>query len=235
MAEPLIGESITDIDSNEAGETEVDLTGGIYHGREGLTWGTGTAEIEIRLTRRLGVSLEIAFAGAQDHGFQGALNAGLSVALWHDYRRDLHFQFEARALVSDGQLAPARLRPIPDDGAEPYAFGLRGAWRRRWLTLRFGLGPSIAGHGGSVPIWADAAILFEWGARRGVVSFAGVEVVTDWASASPVVISPEVALAFRLGEVPVRVGLGVPCFVANRDRGPSVGAVLRIVFEFERD
>jgi hypothetical protein len=240
MPEPLIGESITDIDSDEAGEIEVDLTGALYHARHGLTWGTGSAELELKITRRLGVTLELGFVGATEHGLHGEIAAGLSVAIWHDYRRDIHLQFEARSIVLDNEFIRAAEAPMPDAGAPPIAFGLRSAFRRRWLTARFGFGPSIAGTGGPVPLWADAALYAEWGGRvagpRGISSFAGVEVVTDWASATPVVISPEVVIGVHTHEVPIRLGFGVPFFIANRDRGqPLVGGILRLMLELDRD
>jgi hypothetical protein len=235
MAEPLIGESVTDIDGDEPGETEVDLGGVLFRGRDGLTWGGASAELELRLTRRLGVFLELGFQGAHDHGLRGGINAGGSLALWHDFRRDLHLQFEVRALVFDSEFMAARLRSIPDEEAPPYAFGLRGAYRRRWLTFRFGLGPSIAGRDGSVPLWADAALFVEWGARRGFISFAGIEVVTDWASATPVIISPEIVLGHAIADLPMRVGVGLPFFLATRGSEPFVGGFLRVILELDRD
>jgi hypothetical protein len=180
MAEPVIGESITDIDSEEPDETEIDLTGGLYRGRDGLTWEGGTAELEMRLTRRLGASLEIGLVGATDKGLRGAIDAGLSYVVLHDFRRDFHLQLELRTLVFDTEITAPRRVVMPDERAPPFAFGLRGAYRRGCLTARFGFGPSIAGRGGTVPLWADAATFLEWGGHargphRGQTSFVGFE------------------------------------------------------------
>jgi hypothetical protein len=239
MAEPLIGESVTDIDSDEPGETEIDVTGVALRGSSGASCGSGAIELELRLTRRLGVSLEITLVGGQDQGLYGDLAAAGSFMLWHDFQRQLHLQLEARALAVEAQFSAARRLSIPENGAAPYAFGLRGAARWRWLSLRFGFGPSIGGHGGPVPLWADAALFAEWGGRsagsRGLVSFAGVEAVTDWGSATPVVISREIVFGFVLGDLPTRVGLGVPFYVHNHGPGPFVGGILRVMLELDRD
>jgi hypothetical protein len=66
------------------------------------------------------------------------------------------------------------------------------------------------------------------------MSFAGVEAVTDWASTTPVVIIPEVVLAFGAGEGALRVGLGTPIDV-NGPGGTAVGAVLTLMLELDRD
>jgi hypothetical protein len=88
-------------------------------------------------------------------------------------------------------------------------------------------------------VWADAALFGEWGGGVGRnpagTSFAGVEVVTDWASATPVIVSPELGIGLKAGDVPLRILVGVPFFVANRDRGPWVGGLLRLMLELDRN
>jgi hypothetical protein len=238
MAEPLIGESVTDIDSDEPGETEIDVTGATLHSWNGAAWGSGAIEIELRLTRRLGVSLEVGLIGGLNQGLYGDLNAAGSYTVWHDFRQQLHLQIEARALALDTEFSSPRLRTIPENETPQFAVGLRGAWRWRWLTLRFGIGPSIGGSY-AVPVWADAALFTEWSWRyarlRGLISFAGIEAVTDWASTTPVVVSPEIVLGFRLGDVPTRIGFGAPLYVGNRGRGPFAGGLLRVLLELDRD
>jgi hypothetical protein len=238
MAEPLLGESVTDIDSDEPGETEIDFTGLTQHSGKSATWGGGAIELELRVTRRLGVSFEIGLTGGLNQGLFGDLSAAGSYAVWHDFRRQLHLQIEARALALDTQFASPKQRTIPEAEAPQFAFGLRGAWRWHWLTLRFGFGPSI-GPSEAAPFWADLAVFGEWSWRsavtRGLVSFAGVEAVTDWSNTTPVVVNPQIVFAFLLGEVPTRIGLGVPVYVANRGYGPFVGGLLRVLLELDRD
>src|SRR5216684_1877339 len=63
MPEPVLGESITDIDGSEAGEVEVDLTGVVGRAGGAKLW-QGSVEIESRVTDRLGLEIEIGYARA---------------------------------------------------------------------------------------------------------------------------------------------------------------------------
>jgi hypothetical protein len=50
-----------------------------------------------------------------------------------------------------------------------------------------------------------------------------------------VVVSSEVGIGIATRELPIRIIVGVPFFVANRDRGPFVGGLLRLMLELDRD
>ena len=73
MPEPLIGESVTDLDGTEAGELEVDATG-LVHPPDGF-WSSGV-EVEWRALPRLGISLE--GATSREAASANLVTAGLS-------------------------------------------------------------------------------------------------------------------------------------------------------------
>ncbi len=106
MPEPLLGESITDLDGTEAGELEVDVTG--LSRRPGDLW-TGELEVEWRALTRLGLSLE---AGAAHQGAGSGVATSLrpsaSFVLFHDPVRDLHLMLDAsvRLLENDSEAEP---------------------------------------------------------------------------------------------------------------------------------
>src|SRR4051812_42505740 len=56
MPEPLLAESVTDIDSSEAGELELDVSAA--RTSPGRTW-LAAAEVEWRALERLGLALEV--------------------------------------------------------------------------------------------------------------------------------------------------------------------------------
>src|SRR5215470_9327198 len=127
MPEPLVHESLTDIDGVEAGEVEIDTTGSA--GRN--AW-SSTVEIEWRALSRLGLAIE---AGAADAGAgtDGELRIGASVPVVHDFKHDLHLMIEggARFPEDTGEAEPG-------DTALPYFIGVRAGWRLGALTLRAG-------------------------------------------------------------------------------------------------
>lgn len=233
MAEPLIGESVTDVDGDEPGTVEADAKPTWRRSGDGTMWLTGESAIEIRLTRRLGIEAGVSGSGWRDHGLRGGIDGGVSYAVLHDFARDFHLQLELRA-HGDGQLVAPRTSapPIDDDGA-PVDLALRGGWRTRWLTLRFGAGPAIGGSG--TPVRADAALYTEWGASGGTASFAGVEAVSDGTNSTPVVIAPELVFGFRASGNRFRIGGGVPVFLGNRVSGTFVGVMASVVIDFDQE
>jgi hypothetical protein len=231
IAEPLVGETVTDIDAEEVGEVEVDLTllGASRYDR--TSFGSGELEAEAKLTSRIGVSIAVELAGDQKSAVGAAgLRLAASCALFHDRAHDVHLQLEAAARVFESDLLA---EPTRIDDAAPYEVGLRAAWRRGAFTSRLGLGLSIGGVE-SVPLWFDVALLGEWG-RHGRRSFAGLELLTDWSSNVPLTAIPEVAVGFQLGDVPLRIGVGMPLAVGYRWGDLSVGALLRVMLELDRD
>jgi len=217
MPEPLVHESLTDIDGVEAGEVEIDTTGSAAR----HAW-SSTVEIEWRALARLGIAIE---AGAADAGAgaDGELRLGASVPIIHDFSHDLHFMIEGGArFPDDGTEAE------PGDSALPYFVGVRGGWRHSALTLRAGADFEAGGRGARVPVGASGAALVSFGPEaRG---FFGVEFGVDAARAAPLVIVPEAAYLFG-SRVPLRVGLAAPVLIDPDTSDARLSVLLRVVFE----
>jgi hypothetical protein len=228
MAEPLIGETITDIDGDEAGEGEVDGTAWGNTRLRAPAFGLGELELEIKLTRRIGIAVAVEASGDPSSAFQAVgVRVGAALGLLHDWRHDLHLQLEATARAFEAERSDGDR--VESDA--PYRVGLRAGYRHVWLTLRAGAGLSFGGER-LAPVWLDLAILGEWGRPRGR-SFAGVEMVSDFSLRIPVVVIPEIAIGFAARRFPLRVGAGVPIGVGYRARDCSFGGLLRLILEVE--
>jgi hypothetical protein len=214
MPEPLIGESVTDLDSTEAGELEVDATGVIR--RPGGLWST-ELEIEWRALSRLGFSLEGATSREETGTTATELRPSLSFVLLHDPARDLHLMIDATArLFEDDAATPGLGEP-----ALPVAFSLRGGMRRGWFTLRGALGASAGGHSAhAVPLRTEAAALLEV-----PFGFWGIEGVADFARSSPWMLAPEVVL----GTGAVQIGAALPWEPGTG----RFGALVRLILEVD--
>ncbi len=216
MPEPLLGESITDLDGTEAGELEVDVTG--LSRRPGDLW-TGELEVEWRALTRLGLSLE---AGAAHQGAGSGVATSLrpsaSFVLFHDPVRDLHLMLDAsvRLLENDSEAEPG-------EPALPLAFSLRGGIRRGPLTLRGALGGGAGGHSAhTVPLRAQGAALLE-----APFGFWGIEADGDFARSSPWVLAPELVLGTRA----LHVGVAMPWELG----AGRLGAFVRLIFEVDQE
>lgn len=235
--EPLVGETVTDIDGDEPGEVEADLSGLLLGRANGgaAVWVAG-AEIEARVSRRLGVEIELSmnggFGGGMEASRASSLRAGASYVVFHDLRRGLHLMLEAKARVVDELSTGDETLQEPTDPALPYSFGLRGAWRRGYNTLRFGVDYSLGERPAyAAPFLLDVALLREFYARR-VRGFFGLEVNLDFGRPQPLLIVPELLLSANRGES-VRVGVGLPILV--EDKTVAVGGLLRVVIEQDVD
>src|SRR5262249_22047941 len=143
MPEPLIGESITDLDGTEAGEVEIDATGVIQ--RPGGLWST-QLEVEWRAWSRLGTSLEGTLSREESGTTSAELRPSLAFLLLHDPAHDFHLMIDATARLFETDVATAEM----GEPALPVAFSLRGGIRREWFTLRGALGASAGGHSAHV-------------------------------------------------------------------------------------
>ena len=203
MPEPLLNETTTDLDSDEAGELEFDLTGGAEV-RRSLRASSLQAEVEWRVTRRLGLSLELGLAndpGAEPFGARLAA----SWALLHDLQHDIHLQ-----LFADGRFPlaadAAALAVDPSESALPFELGVHAGVRRGWLTVRGQVAGELGGHSAHL-VPARAALALLAGGRAG---FGGVELMSDWARADPFAVAAEVIGDGALLGLPLRLALGVP-------------------------
>ena len=184
MPEPLVVESLTDIDGIEAGEVEIDSTGLLAR----HFW-SASAEIEWRALSHLGLGVEV---GGDEDG--AGIHLGASVPLVH---AGVHLMLEGSARLPDsaGEIEPG-------ETALPYAFGLRAGARLGRLTLRAAADAEWSSDRAS--IFASGATLISFGPEgRG---FAGVELAVDGARTDEVAVVPEAAYLFGV----VRLGLAVP-------------------------
>lgn len=245
VPEPLVGESITDIDAAQAGEVEVDLDAAILTRTRNSRTGSWSSSIEAewRANEKLGLAAELQLgsnfgdqpgADKQREEKLWGLRVAASWAVWNDFRRELHLQAEvSAALFYDDASAEEVELGAP---ALPYVARLHGAWRAGRFNLRLvagaGWGPVVH----HLPVYASAALLWEAGRLVGRYrrAFFGVELGFDGGRRSPLVVIPEVAVHTAAFSVETRIGLAAPLLVGLGGE-LSPGALLRITVELDRD
>jgi hypothetical protein len=236
MPEPLLGESITDIDGVEAGELEIDLTGLGLHRSGGGALYRSSLEAEWRALSRLGLALDLGLVtppGAGGVSQAVSARASAAVILLHDLQRDLHVMAEASARLLEAEGPEGELEP--GEGALPFSLGLRAGVRTGPVTLRGFLGAGLgAGSAHLVPVRAQAAVLRELG-DGGRWGFFGLELDGDWARRSPALIAPNLVLDGTPLGVPLKLGLALPWSPMARDGEPAWGVMVRLIFEVDRD
>jgi hypothetical protein len=234
VPEPIFGETITDIDGEEAGEVEVEANGSVMRALRGGAYALdGSLELEWLVTRLLGVRLEPWLARDADGGpavDAGGVSGGVSWKLLHDSQHDFHVHLEAlgRAPWSSSTFEQ------PGDPAQPLAVDLRAALRVGWLTLRGSAGAGAFGQVEHTPLRAGVAALvpFEGSGRFG---FWGIELDADGARHAPVIGALGVVPNFAPAGLPFRVGLGLPWAIGERADRPALGVFFRVFYESQRE
>jgi hypothetical protein len=226
IPEPLVAESITNIEGTEAGELEFDVeTLLLRHATGERTSGLGV-EAEWRATRHLGLAVEAAVTrAASDEPVLGQVRAGLAWSLFHDLTRDFHVQAEATGRFGgDG----AERAEGPLELPYPYSVGLRAALCSGPLTLRAGAGTAFVG-GASLFFHLAALRTFGGSFLHG---FAGLEVNANVGAEAPLSFVPQVFVTVPFLGAGLDLGLGVPWSPSLRSEQPaSIGGVFRVVFE----
>jgi hypothetical protein len=226
IPEPMIAESITNIEGSEAGEVEFDLETLLLRRGPGATASGLGVEAEWRATRRLGLAAEAAVgrSGSREPVL-GQLRTGLAWSLLHDFGRDLHVQAEATARFGGGGEVRAE---GPLELPHLYSAGLRAALCSGPVTLRMGVG---AAFGDGASPFVQSAVLRSFGGSA-VRGFAGLELNANVGAGPPLAIVPQVFVTVTVFGAPVDVGVGVPWSPALRSGEPSsIGGVLRVVVE----
>jgi hypothetical protein len=226
LPEPLIAESITNIDSTEAGEVEFDVEALLLRRSSGGTTSGLGVEAEWRATRQLGLAAEVAVgrSGSGEPAL-GQIRTGLAWSLFHDLARDLHVQAEATARFGGDN---EELGEGPAELPYPYSVGARAALRSGLLTFRAGTGVAFE-DGASLFVHLAALRSFGGSSLHG---FAGLEVNANVGAGAPLSFVPQVFVTVPLFGAPVDFGVGIPWSPALRSGEPaSIGGVLRIVFE----
>lgn len=234
IPEPLLAETVTDIDGTEAGEIELEANGSAQRARSGGASAIdGSLELEWLATRRLGLRLEPTIgrdAVASSVRLEPGISGGLSWKLLQDFERDLHLQAEVLSRAPWDESIVAQ----PGDPAAPFAFDVRGAVRRGPWSFRPSLGVGAFGSSGRAGLRASLAVLlpFEDSGRFG---FWGVEVDADGGRSTPVLAALDLVPNLTPAGLPLRIGLALPVTVGAGAQEPSVGIYLRLFYESDRE
>jgi len=230
MPEPVLGESVTDIDGTEAGEIEVDLTAVL--GRTGGTslWQT-SVEIESRVIDRLGLELELGYSGSftsniTDEGFD--LRVLASWSLLHDFENGLHAQVEiAGRFVGETEegvnLGEPRL---------PYSLGFRVGLDRGSWTLRLGAGAAAGDSSAHViPAWVSATAFLNFG--QGRWCSLGLDGEADWTRMNPFTLAPTFIFNGPTFHIPGKLAIVTPYGFPGGAQEAWFGLMVRIIGEFD--
>jgi hypothetical protein len=232
LAEPVIEENITDIDSREPRSIEFDLTSAAFRStdtRAGL-WRAGL-ETEWRPFDRAGIGLELETLGSLDGASPvGAVHVvprgALSYVMLRDVERQVFLQLEAGGRFNDGEsLALAD----PTEIGLPYWAGVREAMKLGPLDLRAAAFGEAGGTSAHAPVRASGAVLYSMVGESARGAF-GAEVLADWSRASPFVLAPEAQILTRGLDRPMRFELAVPFTIGAKEEA-SYGVAVRIVLE----
>jgi hypothetical protein len=220
LPEPILVESVTDVDSREAGELELELLTSVV----GLHPGSPYAmrlEAEWRVTERLGFKLEAGFDRTE--AVAPSVSAGTSFVLFHLMPLNLHGQ-----AVVYGRWPLDRDDVALLDPAEPVtlvAAGAHLAWQWRLLSARAEVTSGVGGPIAYAPIRANAALLFGTGSL-----FGGFEAMTDFARREPLLLAFEAELRQLIDENRFGVAVAIP--FEPKIRG-TVGLILRVQFAID--
>jgi hypothetical protein len=218
MPEPVLAESITDLDGTEAGEVEVDALSGAGSNTSWLE----AVEAEWRALRFLGLAMEVGGGGGPGAEAQRFAGGGIALSALHDEVHDAHLSIEVI-----GRIGPSSASsPDVDQTSRPVATLVHGGIRHGWLTVRATLGAESTLDRREVIGPVGAASVFLAPTRYW---FAGVEALASteepWG-----IIAPNVA--FQV--VPaVQLGLALPFRPVATVEEPRLAAILRTVVEFD--
>jgi hypothetical protein len=234
LPEPLLTETVTDIDSVEANEVELEANGALLRSRRGGAYSLDTSlEVEWVVHPRLGVRVEPAFGSDRDPATKQTgfgVGAGAAFKLVQDFERQifLHLELVGRLPWDESTII------APGDPQQPFAVDLRAAIRRGAITVRGGAGYGAFGDAEHVPLRGSLAVLTPFDAS-GRFGFFGVELDADGARRAPFVVALNIEPNLVPIDIPLRLGLGVPLVIDERDDRPSLGIFLRVFYESARE
>lgn len=237
LPEPILTETVTDVDGAEAGEVEVEVNASALRARrEGAYLYQGSVELEWLVTRRFGLRIEpLVSRGleptAASARTEGGLGGGLSWKLVNDFAHDFHVQIEALARAPWDQTS---IIAQPGDPELPFVLDVRSGARAGWLTVRSALGVGLGGTSAHAPLRAGLALLapFE---KTGRFGFFGVEVDADAARDDPFVVALDIVPDLTPAGLPFRLGLAIPWNVGVSSWEPGLGVFVRIFFVSGRE
>jgi len=228
MPEPVLGESITDIDASKAGELEVDLTASVGHSGGTRVW-QGSVEVESRVTNRLGLEIELghSFASVPEPGL--VLRLAASWSLVHLDGIGFHGQAELSARLA-GQIEEG---PNLGEPRLPYSAGFRFGLDRNWYTLRLGIGAATgeAPSAHAIPAWASATVLFNFGRSRW--GSLGLDSAADWTRPNPFTLAPTFILNGHGLHIPGTVAVVGLYGIPGGNQDAWFGLLVRVIADFD--
>jgi hypothetical protein len=216
LPEPILVESITDVDAREAGELELEL----FTAAAGFTKDAAYAmrlEAEWRVSRLIGLKLELGFDRLQ--AFEPSVSAGVSFSLFHAERLGLHAQ---AVVYGRWPFETAELAVLdPGEPSTIVAAGVHLAWQWRLLAARLEVTGGYGGEIAHAPVRTNGAVLF-----GNKTAFLGFEAMADFARPKPLVLAAEAEVRQMLDDdLPLRVTLAVPF----QPGSSSVAVILRVL------
>jgi len=232
MPEPVLSESVTDIDGSRAGELEVDLTGFGGHGGDAHLW-QGTLEVETRVTDHLGLAVEFGYSWASTPESGPGLRVAASWSLLHNFEIGLHGQVELSARFV-GQVENG---PNLGDSRLPFSGAFRLGLDRQWWTLRLGVGAATGGapSAHAIPAFASVTVFLNFGEGRWCSL--GLDSLADWTRPNPFTVAPTLLLNGNPIHLPWKIGV-VALYGPSGGGQPSwFGLVVRLIgdFDFAKD
>ena len=167
------------------------------------------------------VSVPLATGESTDFG----LRTGVAVALWRDFVHDFYLQGEAVARLGPTGLSS---RQDPGEASLPYDLDVRGAFRRGRWTVRGNLGAETDAE--TFGVRAGAAFMLAVG-RDQKAGFVAVEADMDSFRANFMTL----ALNLSVDAEPLRFQLATPWTPSLGQTPASIGIVLRVLVELDRD
>ncbi len=234
MPEPILSESVTDIDGLQAGEVEISGAGGSLRSRTGgAVLAPGTLEVEWLATSRLGLRVEPGVVHTEDTtGPRDDWGVGATVSwkLVRDVADDFYVQGEIGAETAEQRASFA----TPETSALPFAFDALAGWRTDGWTLRATAGAAAGGTSPYAPLRASLALLRAFDRRRSA-GFFGLEGIVDGTWTSPFFVAPDLVADLAPVGAPARLGLAIPWAPGAGGLQPSLGVYLRLIVEPRRD
>jgi hypothetical protein len=236
MPEPLFNETMTDIDSTDAGEFELELNGSRFQSlRRGAYAMQATLEGEWLVFSRLGLFIEPGFSrsldstSAESHNLFG-IAGGISWKLLQDFQHNFHLQVE---LGGRYRLDPSAATD-PGESSLPFTIDLRSALREGRWTFRGSVGAEAGGVAAHVPMRASLGVYAPFGSSDRF-GFWGIEADVDGGREHPIVVALNFVPSLIPLGLPFKIGLGVPWAIGVRTTEPTLGLLVRLFFESARE
>jgi hypothetical protein len=229
LPESILTESATDIDAEDADETEFEANVFMARARRGgASAALVSIEVEWRILRALGMRLEPSYSRMTD--VQGTpstprfgMSGALAVGLFHDFDHDFHLQAELLGRTERADEAAFE----PGESELPVAADLVAARRFGRWTLRTTVGGEAGGEFAHAPLHTDLAVLTGLTAEERY-GFLAIDVRADWARAAPFVLAPEIIGDTTPIGLPFRLGVAFPVSLGVDATQPTFGIFMRL-------